>query len=360
MESVHSSKCPPAARRVTARLALLACVLAGAWPGSASAAPGVIKAPRVEAFSAPSTEAEVVSELGQGAPVCVLDATSDQGIVLRRPGWLAIRLPGGVGYVPADAVDVAAPAPAVVDCGGPISAPQDADPAPPSPPAAPSITVLPLAPSPPRPAPVAAAEQPALLAGRFLPLHPARIALGLGTGAAWLDKQVAARHQLADSGITFNGMLGLTVFDVFMVSGAFAVAFPSDMAPFSEVVVPEMGGDARTADSSVAVTSYSFAAELRTPFLALGATDSGWVGGAVFAEYGTAQIHGTRTISNCSDCRTDELDMPGGAFWRFGVDLLIPSRRPTTSYGLSVSYQRYAPGAGFSDELRIGFTGWLL
>jgi hypothetical protein len=58
------------------------------------------------------------------------------------------------------------------------------------------------------------------------------------------------------------------------------------------------------------------------------------------------------------DCRTDDLDMPGGTFWRVGVDLLVPSHRPTVSYGLTISYQRYAADAGFGNEIRIAFSSW--
>jgi hypothetical protein len=59
------------------------------------------------------------------------------------------------------------------------------------------------------------------------------------------------------------------------------------------------------------------------------------------------------------DCRSDELNMPGGTFWQVGVDLLVPSSTPAGSYGVTVSYQRYGAGSGFSDEVRIGFSCWL-
>src|ERR1044071_3267402 len=102
-----------AGRDPTRRPMLFAGIAAGvlAWAGSAAAGPAVIAASRVEAFSAPSQQSSVVSELGQGAPVCVLDRTNYPGVLLHRQGWLAIRLPGGVGYVPVETVDLAAPAP---------------------------------------------------------------------------------------------------------------------------------------------------------------------------------------------------------------------------------------------------------
>lgn len=344
-------------------------ILAGLvlWAGSAWAGPGVIIEDRVEAFVAPSREASVAAEFGRGAPVCVLDETNHDGVLIRRPGWLAIRLPGGVGYVPVEAVDLAAPAPEVRDCGAPTSGP--GDPAPsegqaqdvePAPPPHPAPTALPSR-SPASasdPAPVA---RQALTAGIFVPNHPAGFLLSMGSGIAWLNKQSAAAHRIGDSGATFNSSLGFTIWDVFMVSGALSVAFPPDHASFKQQVVPEVGGgDPRTEESSLTVLSYSIAAGLRSPFLALGSTSNGWVATALFAEYGTAGVSGTRSISNCVDCREDELSMSGGPFWRVGVDLLVPSRKPTVSYGLTVSYQRYAADAGFGGELRIAFTGWWL
>lgn len=65
------------------------------WASPASAGPGIIVASRVEAFDAPSESGSVVSELGHGAAVLVLDEETYDGVVHRRPGWLAIRLPGG-------------------------------------------------------------------------------------------------------------------------------------------------------------------------------------------------------------------------------------------------------------------------
>lgn len=214
---------------------------------------------------------------------------------------------------------------------------------------------------PPAPPPSAEPERarPALLAGMFLPLRPARFLMSLGTGSASLDKASASAHQMGDSGATLNGTLGLIISDVFMVSTSFSFAFPDDHGSFSQVVVPELGGDPRTAESSLSVIGYSIAASLRTPFLALGATDHGWVGTALFAGYGTAGIQGSRSITDCKDCHTEDFDLPGGTFWQAGVDLYVPSSRPKASYGVTIVYQRYAAGTGFTDEFRVAFSCWL-
>lgn len=344
---------------------LVAGLAAGvvAWVGPAWAGPAVITASRVEAYSAPSPEASVVSELGQGAPVCVLDRTNYSGSLLHRVGWLAIRLPGGVGYVPVETVDLAAPAPEVANCGGPTAAPgaqpPAQDPVPAPPPDGPPVVWSPGAAA--RPSePSAVVDRSALLPGGFLPLRPARFVLGMGTGMESLDKQVAAANQIGDSGLTLNGAMGLTFWDIVQVSATFSFSSPSDHGSFTEEVMPAMGGGSpESADSSLIVASYSIAIGLRTPFWAIGRANNGWAVGSLFAQYGSAGVSASRTISNCSDCRKDDLSVPGGTFWRVGVDLLLPGRKATTFYGLTASYESFLAGAGLSDEFRIGLGYWL-
>jgi len=193
-----------------------------------------------------------------------------------------------------------------------------------------------------------------------LPLRPARILLGLGTGLAHLDQQTAASNQIGDSGITLNGTFGLTLFDIVMLSATFSFPFVSDKAPFSQdVVLQNGGGDGHSASSSLNVESGSIAIGLRTPFWALGATERGWAAAALFAQYGGSGVNGGRSIENCVDCRSDHIEIAGGTFWRVGIDLSVPGNKPTTSYGLTVTYERYGAGAGLNDEVRVGFSGWL-
>lgn len=332
------------------------------WVSAASAGPAVIVAPRVEVVSAPSPSASVVSELPHGAQVCVLDRSNDPGVLFHRLGWLAIRIPHGVGYVPVEAVDLAAPALGVEDCGAAALPPAGAgaqarDPErPPQPRTSPMAVV-------PRPSTGQSEpdfDRPALIAGGFLPLRPARFLIGIGTGLARISDETAMRHHLGDQGLTLHGTIGFTIYDVFMMSASAAAAFPSDSASFSETVVPVTGGgDPESADSSLSVVSYSVAVGLRTPFWALHATDTGWVAAALFTAYGTAGFHGGRSIANCVDCRSDELEIPGGTFWQAGIEVVGPTRRRSALWGLTVAYQRFATGAGFFDEVRVGLGLWL-
>lgn len=341
--------------------AVLMC--AALWASSAAAEPARITAPGVDVFGAPSKASVVVSKLEGGAQVCVLDASNYAGILHRRPGWIAIRLRGGVGYVPIEAVDSSVPADAAAPGASASSAPaptldcassqaQDVQ--------RQALTPVEVEAEPAseaRPTPVS--DRPALIAGGFLPIRPRRVMLGLGSGVASLDKAAAASQQFADRGATVNGAFRVTVWDIFMASGSFSVAFPSDNNSFSQEVMPVLGGPTSTADSSLSVWSYSLAIGLRTPFKALAPTQRSWVAGSLFAEYGSAGVAGKRSISNCQDCRSDDLAVSGGAFWQAGADLLIPTRSPKVFWGLEVSYLSYAAGTTFNDELRVGVTCWL-
>ena len=200
---------------------------------------------------------------------------------------------------------------------------------------------------------------PALLKGGFVPLRPARFVFGFGAGTVSLNDKVAATQEIEGSSLTVNSMLGLLVYDVFMVSSSFGAAFPADNGSFGQVVEPEGGGRPRTADSSLSVMSYSIAAGLRTPFWALGPAADRWVATALFAQYGAAGIRGHRGIPDCVDCREDDLDIPGGTFWQVGFDLLVPVSKSSGSCGLTVSYRRYGAGAGFFDEVNVDLSFWL-
>jgi hypothetical protein len=324
--------------------------------GSALAGAGEIVPSRVEAFSAPSSAAGVVAVFEHGAQVCVLDKTNFTGLLYQRFGWVAIRVSGGVAYVLVEAVaaiDPVTSATQVQGCealeGSSAGMASDPEQSPrPRPPPANA-----------RDLEVAETDRSALIAGMFVPLRPVRFMFGLGGGFARVSEQSAAQAGIGDSGAAINGTLGFTVYDLFMVSSAFSVAFPSDERPFSQDVMPQFGGDAHSADSSLSIATYSVAVGLRTPFLALGSTSKGWVAAALFAEYGTAGFSGSRSIANCVDCRDDDLHLSGGSFWHVGIDLLVPSRSSKVAWGIAAAYRRYEAGAGFGHEIYVDFGMWL-
>jgi hypothetical protein len=316
---------------------VVSCLL---WANPVLAAPGVIIAPRVEAHEAPSEAAIVINELLGGEPVCTVDERHDVGV--SHSGWLAIRRPSGIGYVRSEAVDLAGVSPAAARlCSDWESvAPASAQPSPSSP---------------------SAADTTAVESGAFLPPHPLRISLGVGSGAAWLRHETAAQHHIGSDGPTINFMLGLTIYDVFAISGSGGSAFPSDNASFSQDVMPLLGGGGSSlAQSRLEVHQWSIAAGLRTPFFALWRRTTGAFSAALFADVGWSSIHGARSIQDCSDCRTDDLALTSGSFWRAGFDLATESShsglRIPLSYSLSFAYQRYEAGASLTQEIGIGLN----
>ena len=304
------------------------------WGSAAAAGSSVVVVPQVEVFAEPSDFAKVVAELGRGASVLVLDEAEYTDVVQRKPGWLAVRLPGsgGIGYVHFEAVGSS-----LAPAGRPR--PQ-IDPEEPS---------TAYASGPPRRIP--------LVAGRFLQPAPARFLLGLGTGAAWFDGQSATQQRIGSSGVTLHATLGLSIYDVFTVSTSGAFIITSDHGSFSEQVVSEQGGNPYTADSSLTVGRYSFAVGLRTPFWALFSTEESWLTGALFADYGWAGVGGSRSISDCTDCPSEDFHLPGGTFWRVGIDLAVPSSSRKITYGFTAAYQSYLEGA-LLQELQLGLSMW--
>lgn len=304
------------------------------WGSAAAAGSNFVVVPQVEVFAEPSDFAKVVAELERGASILVLDEGEYTGAVQRKPGWLAVRLPGsgGVGYVHFEAVG---PSPTLADRPRPQIDAEEPSTAYPS--------------GPPRRIP--------LVAGRFLRPAPARFLFGLGTGAAWFDGQSATQQRIGSSGITLHATLGLTIYDVFTASASGAFIITSDEGSFREQVVPEQGGNPYSADSSLSVGRYSFAVGLRTPFWALSSTEESWFTAALFADYGWAGVGGSRSISDCTDCRSEDLHLPGGTFWRVGVDLAVPSSTRKFTYGFTAAYQYYLEGA-LLQELQLGLSMW--
>jgi hypothetical protein len=322
---------------------LVSCVL---WGHVASASPGVIIVPRVELHEAPSEAARVVSELVGGDAIYVVDETNDARAA--HPGWLAIRRGGGIQYVHSEAVHLAAAAPAGVhlydgeEPGGNTAVP---------------------APATPSPTPPSAADETGIVAGTFLPMHPVRISLGLGSGVGWIQEGVARRHDIGSVGPTLHTSLGLTIYDLFAISGELGIVYPRGNSSSGQGAVLASGGQTESSGKpSLHVVSLSITAGLRTPFFVLRPKSKGAFSAALFADVGSSKIFGERSSSDCTDCLTEHLGMPSGTFWRAGFDLASEAsgagEHIHSTYDLNVAYQRYEAGAGLVQEIRIGLI-WL-
>ena len=316
--------------------ALACCLCLCARP--AVAAPAVVGPGGARARTVPLDSAPVVSNLVPGYPVCVVDG-------LKQPGWQALRLPGygGIGYVRDEDVQSASLSPTMARlCGGQRFAPASMG----------GVT---------RPSTPAADPGRPLAAGHFMPLVPFRLLIGIGSGAAWLNRAVAGQYHIGSAGVTFNVTVGFSFFDLVAISGSGGALFPADHASFNQDVVPLFGGgDPTNARSSLEVQSYSVAVGLRTPFFALNPSRTGALAAALSLDRVWATIHGIRAIDNCGDCRSERLPFTDTAFWRVGAEVGPVSSSPSLGLLFGVAYQRSSVSDGISQELRIGFTCWLL
>jgi hypothetical protein len=353
----------------TVRLAIGVAILS--WSAAALAGSGAVAVPEARALAAPIERgARVVGTLRAGVQVCVVETPnpSDPEPGEPRQWWMVQLSKSLFGFVRASDIQLVTPPNASLNrC--------DANGIAPSPAAVASTTrAVPdggAAVAAPGLAADAASDRHSftrrappegLRAGGFLPLDPFRMTLGLMSGAGWLNRSAADQHHIGDVGPTFYVTIGMAFFDVIGVTSSFGAAFPADHASFQQDVMPLLGGSVTSASSSLQVTNYSIAVGPRTPpFVLVPADDNrAWVI-ALFADYGTSAIHGDRYIENCGDCRTEDLDLPGGTFWRVGADIGVVRMVPIDpGFLMTVSYQRYFANAGFTQELRVGFTLWFI
>jgi hypothetical protein len=136
--------------------------------------------------------------------------------------------------------------------------------------------------------------------------------------------------------------LGITAHRVLTVTGDFGIVGMSDEAAFTQ----ETNQGSKT--SGVAAGMGSLALGLRTPPLSLGARDAAISAGA---SAGATWLHVTRTITNCSNCHGEDVELGAGTFVEPGVHLTSGRR------GISARYRLYGGGSDVQDALMIGLTG---
>jgi hypothetical protein len=205
-------------------------------------------------------------------------------------------------------------------------------------------------------------ERPAVdevKAGTFLPLDPLRLTGSLGAGALWMNRAVAASRAIGERTTVFNTSFGFVFFDLIDAAGSAAFAGLDDHAGFQQDVVPVGGGTATTAESSLTIWIVSFEVGPRTPLLVLapGAESDSALVLALFGHYGWSSIGGQRTIDDCLDCNSQDLALPGGAFWRVGAEFGKTRLNGSDGeVGLSLSYRHYRGVAGISREIGLALT----
>lgn len=99
--------------------------------------------------------------------------------------------------------------------------------------------------------------------------------------------------------------------------------------------------------SGVTALIGTISAGLRTPSLALEGPSPATLSAGVNAGHTFLSV--ARSISNCSDCHSEDLNIGAGSFWEPMVTLGLPR------YSLYARYRTYMGGSDFRDALTIGF-----
>ena len=166
-----------------------------------------------------------------------------------------------------------------------------------------------------------------------------RFVLGMTLNSMSIDATTAASQQVRPQSWGMQFDFGVLVKRHVFVGIDFGPQLLSDLATFTQNTT---GGEMK---SSAALTYFSAMAGARTrPFrLAPG------IGSVAFGLYSGASVtKSIRSIDNCSDCRTDKLVVPGGAFVQ-----------PTLVFGqgrarLRVSDRYFVSGDGIRSVVSAG------
>ncbi|HEY0024136.1 MAG TPA: hypothetical protein VGB24_14540 [Longimicrobium sp.] len=100
--------------------------------------------------------------------------------------------------------------------------------------------------------------------------------------------------------------------------------------------------------SGVAALIGTLSAGLRTPPVDVGETTPTTLSAGV--NLGQSFLHVSRTITDCSDCHREEVDIRAGSFWEPSVTVETPRG------ALHARYRSYLGASDVNDALIIGFT----
>jgi len=190
----------------------------------------------------------------------------------------------------------------------------------------------------------------------FLSLDTFYFWFGLHGGYAWLHSAEAARTHIGQSGATFYGTIGIGLFDLVTLGGSAGWIYLKDHAAFEEEVEVILGDTSQTsATSSVKALNTSVEVGLRSPNFCLdeAVADTCFAIHA-FTNFGHAWTSAVRSIDDCGDCTSQDLDLADGGFLEPGLAIGLPSRN--AGIDLRGSFRQYFGEAAMANELRIGFA----
>jgi hypothetical protein len=173
--------------------------------------------------------------------------------------------------------------------------------------------------------------------------RPFAVAMGLGGGGLVLPEEVHARELVGGVGAGQFDFRVAFLYALFVDMG-FALGNPADHGSFSEIACPQFGGECDSYDSSIAgVMPFIKTGLLQRLFLPLGR--NAWQATFV-AGVGHRGISLTRSIENCVDCTSQDLNVNGGYFVSPELDLSYAVNDPgvVLALGLKLEYEHYLSG----------------
>ena len=129
--------------------------------------------------------------------------------------------------------------------------------------------------------------------------------LGLALNAVSIDRATADAQAVHDRSVGLQFDVGYAAMRYFVLGADFGFAGLSDHAAFTQSTT---GGDKR---STAALITFSGVAGPRTPALRLA---GGLPTVSLGLLAGATKTIGERSITDCLDCRSDRIEIPGGAF----------------------------------------------
>ncbi len=190
-------------------------------------------------------------------------------------------------------------------------------------------------------------------AGSFRPLDPFHAGLYIGSGYGRLQGATAESQQIGQDGPTLAFRVHFDLYDLISTSISMGTIFVGDSEGF-EQNVRDGSGRTFSKESSLNITIIGLSAGLRTPEFCLWRSETGApLGISAYARYGNAWISGGRSISNCINCRTEDVALNGGTFVESGVDLGLKAGNGWGMFG-SAGYRHYFSGSSARNEIQIG------
>lgn len=175
-----------------------------------------------------------------------------------------------------------------------------------------------------------------------------------------MDQEQTDRESIGSRGLSFGASLEPEAFDIVTSSFYFGTVFVKDEDGFEQGVI-DSSGRASVAGSSLNVNIFAASVGVRSPNLALTRLQTGnyavlWA----FARGGYSGQWASRSIENCVDCSSEDIELGNGPLAEAGVAVGLPSANNGLGFYTQILYRKYLVDSAASDVLNFGLGFSLL